>query len=149
VLADQAMHTHFRWLYARFEELTQYPKFCHGLGQFHRNPRELLDTPPDSGLVTSAALADVIPDGMRLFVDELVDFSERHMPELVPAHFFQTLLEDPDVQIPLLIPMLEPAVRRQPAWIAYGNLWSAVAAKFPTLNLTPLFDSTNPQRNLL
>jgi hypothetical protein len=81
----------------------------------------------------AAALADVIPDGMRLFVDELVDFSERHMPELEPEQFFQTLLEDPDVQIPLLVPMLEPSIRQQPAWIAYENLRSAIAAKFPAL----------------
>jgi hypothetical protein len=117
VLVDQAMYANFRWLYPRFEELTRYPKFCHGLGQFHRNPRELLDTPADTGLVTAAALAEAIPEGMRLFVDELIDFSERHMPELEPAYFFQTLLDDPDVQIPLLIPILEPSIRQQPAWI--------------------------------
>jgi hypothetical protein len=133
VLVDQAVYTHFPALYPRFGELTLYPKFCHGLGQSQKNPRDLLDTPVERGLVTGAALAEVIPEGMDLFVDELIDFSGRHLPELEPIDFFQKLLYDPDVQIPLLVPLLEPSVRQYPGWVAYESLRNAVAAKFPTL----------------
>ena len=38
---------------------------------------------------------------------------------------------------PLMIPMVEPSIRQQPGWIAYESLRGAVAAKFPTLGLTP------------
>ena len=133
VLVDQAVYTHFPALYPKFEELTRYPKFCHGLGQFQKNPRDLLDLPVDRGLVTGASLAEVIPEGMNLFVDEVIDFSARHLPELEPIVFFQRLLDDPDVQLPLLVPMLEPRVRQYPGWIAYESLRNAVEAKFPTL----------------
>lgn len=131
VLVDQAVHAHVPALYPRFEALTLYPKFCHGLGQFQKNPRYLLDAPAEKGLVAAAALAEVIPEGMALFVDEVIDFSVGHLPELDPIDFFQKLLYDPDVQIPLLVPLLEPSVRQRPAWVAYESLRNAVAAKFP------------------
>ena len=47
VLMDQAMHSHYPSHYSRFEELTRYPKFCHGLGQFQKNPRAILSVPAD------------------------------------------------------------------------------------------------------
>jgi hypothetical protein len=103
------------------------------LGHFQKNPRELLDTPVERGLVTGAALTEAIPDGMSLFVDEFIDFSRRHLPELEPYDFFQKLLGDPDVKIPLLIPILNPDVRQYPGWIAYESLRTAIAAKFPPL----------------
>jgi hypothetical protein len=51
VLADQAMHCHFRSSYARFEGLTRYPKFCHGLSQFQLNPYGIIDEPHEQRIV--------------------------------------------------------------------------------------------------
>ncbi len=53
VLVDQAMHAHFREQYPRFESLTRYPKFCHGLSQFQHNPRGILLGPVEQGVITS------------------------------------------------------------------------------------------------
>ena len=131
VLTDQATYTHFPMLYPRFEGLAQYPKFCHGLGQFQKNPRELLDTPAETGLVTEEALVKVIPEGMKLFVQEVIEFSARHLPELEPSDFFEKLVHDRDVQIPLIVPLLDPSVKNRPAWVAYDSLRNAVAATFP------------------
>lgn len=63
VLVDQAMYTHFRTDYARFEELTRYPKFCHGLGQFQKNPRAILLTPLERGMVNKDKLVKELPAG--------------------------------------------------------------------------------------
>jgi hypothetical protein len=60
VLADQAVHAHFRHLHSRFEALTRYPKFCHGLGQFQKNPRDILDVPFERGQVYQSLLAEEI-----------------------------------------------------------------------------------------
>ena len=105
----------------------RYPKFEWGLTLLNRNPRDLLDAPAESGV---GALAAVIPEGMGLFVDELIDISRRHFPELMPMDFFQKLLDDPDVQIPPQEPRLE-RIRLLPSWVAYECLRNAVAAKFP------------------
>ena len=131
VLVDQAVHAYYPNLYARFEALTRYPKFCHGLGQFQKNPREILDTPVDRGFVTSAVFADVVPTGMTLFVDELVHFSETQMPELKPEEFFEKLIQDPDVHIPRLVVMIDPELKDYPAWKAYESLRAAIATRFP------------------
>lgn len=55
VLIDQAMHAHFPAHHSKFERLTRYPKFCYGLGQFHKNPRAILTTPIESGMVRKSA----------------------------------------------------------------------------------------------
>lgn len=65
VLVDQAMHTHYPSHYARFEELTRYPKFCHGLGQFQKNPRAILSVPLDKGFVECPAIETHLLDGMN------------------------------------------------------------------------------------
>lgn len=130
VLVDQAVHAHFHELHQRFEELTKYPKFCHGLGQFQKNPRELLDRPVDLGLVPGDEILALLPMGMRLFIDEVCDFSRDHMPELVPAEFFKKLIWDSDVQIPLLVVMVQPDLRDDPAYRAYEALREAVEERF-------------------
>ncbi len=131
VLVDQAVHEHYPHLHTQFEQLTRYPKFCHGLGQFQKNPREILDTPVERGFVSAALMAEAIPAGMQLFVDEVVDFATTHMPELKPSEFFEHLLCDPDVQIPLIVVMADPKLKECPAWKAYESLRLAVATKFP------------------
>jgi len=131
VLADQAIHNHFPQLHSKFEALTRSPKFCHGLGQFQKNPRLILDVPVDRGLVTNEALARAIPKGMELFVDEIIDLSIHSMPEMKPEIFFETLLYDPDVQIPLLVVMADPKLKEFPAYKAYQNLREAVARRLP------------------
>ena len=132
VLVDQGMHSHFRTLYAKFETLTRYPKFCHGLGQFQKNPRQILDIPVERGLVSCDELGRLLRDGMKLFVDEIIDFSERHMPELNPRSFFEKLIYDPDVQIPLLVVMIDPTLKKTPAWKAYESLREIVLARWPS-----------------
>jgi hypothetical protein len=69
------------------------------VGQFQKNPREVLDIPAQLGLVMEESLVEVIPKGMDLFVEEFIDFSARHLAELDPTDFFEKLIYDPDVQI--------------------------------------------------
>ncbi|CAN5548495.1 hypothetical protein BH20VER3_BH20VER3_02180 [soil metagenome] len=130
VLVDQGMHAHFPALYAKFERLTRYPKFCHGLGQFQKNPREILDVPIEKGLVSLDDLTSVTSNAMELFVDEVLDFSQHHMPELNPKSFFEKLIYDPDVQIPLLVVMADPTVKEMPAWRAYESLRETVSNRW-------------------
>lgn len=131
VLADQGMHAHFRPLHAKFERLTRYPKFCHGLGQFQKNPRQILDVPVERGFVSSEQLHGLIRSGMDLFVEEIINFSERHMPELTPQIFFEKLIHDSDVQIPLLVTMVDPTIKETPAWKACDALRKSVMARWP------------------
>ncbi len=102
VLVDQAMHAHFNSDYPEFEKLTCYPKFCHGLAQFHHNPRELLYVPVKKGLVSQEKLESLLRSGMELFVDEVIDFFKRYMTQIKAEVFFKKLIYDPDVQIPLI-----------------------------------------------
>jgi hypothetical protein len=67
---------------------------------------------------------------MKLFVEEIIAFSERHMPELNPQSFFETLIYDPDVQIPQLVVMIDPTLKEMPAWKAYESLRAAVVDKW-------------------
>jgi hypothetical protein len=131
VLVDQGMHAHCAGHYAKFEALTRYPKFCHGLGQFQRNPREILDVPVERGFITCDQIDDVLGAGIQLFIDEVIDFSERHMPELNSRSFFEKLIYDPDVQIPLIVAMVDPTVKEMPAWRAYESLRETVSKRWP------------------
>ena len=98
VLVDQAMNTHFYFESRRFEELTQYPKFRVGLGHaLHMNPASILSVPIQHGLVTEAALCEIIPETITLFVDETASFFRDHMPQIRASDFFERLLADPDV----------------------------------------------------
>jgi hypothetical protein len=131
ILVDQAMHTHFRPLYDKFESLTRYPKFCHGLGSFHKNPRGILVYPIQQRLVTQESLEELLKDGMELFVDEVHDFCRDHMPKIKPEEFFNKLLYDPDVQIPLLVVIVKPELKDDIVVKAYEALKGAVKSKFP------------------
>jgi len=102
ILVDQAMYTHFNSDYPRFAKLTRYPKFCHGLAQFHKNPREILYIPFKKGLVNQEDLEPILQEGMELFIDETADFFQRYMPQIKAEKFFKKLIYDPDVQIPLI-----------------------------------------------
>ncbi len=131
VLVDQAMHSHFPAHYRKFEDLTRYPKFCHGLGQFQKNPRMLLDEPCAQGLVSLNDLRATLPAGIEVFVDEVVEFCRHHIPEISPEEFFDKLRWDPDVQIPLIIILAEPELKNMPAWEAYEQLCKAIDLRWP------------------
>lgn len=126
VLVDQAMHEHYRGAYSRFENLTRYPKFCHGLCQFQKNPREILTTPSEKGLVDSDALANCCQSAMDLFVDEVVSFFREYMPEISASEFFENLIYDPDVQIPEIFVALDPTTRDRIEYKTYRALRQAV-----------------------
>lgn len=129
VLVDQAMYTHFRSDYECFAQLTQYPKFCHGLGQFQKNPRELLLVPVQKGMVNKDKIEKELSAGMELFIDEVVHFFQNYMTHMNPADFFGKLLYDSDVQIPLLIVMTNPEMRDDIVVKAYEALRAAVEMK--------------------
>lgn len=126
VLVDQAMHAHFRADYQQFEQLTQYPKFCHGLGQFHHNPRAILSVPVQKGMVNKREIEKLLPDGMKLFVDEVVDFLDEHMRNITPSDFFDKLIHDPDIEIPLLVVVADPGMKEDVVVKAHEALRSAV-----------------------
>ena len=125
VLVDQAMHCHFRDCYTAFEELTKYPKFCHGLGQFHLDPRGILSAPIEAGRLNGDRLRRLLPDGMTLFVKETDSFLKTHMPHITTDEFFGKLLHDPDVQIPLLVVILDTAMKEDVGYQAYDALKTA------------------------
>ena len=110
VLVDQSMYSHYYQYYQRFEQLTHYPKFCRGLAQFHYNPIGILSAPIDQNLVNKEDLQSILDSGMKLFVDEVISFFRDHMTEIDPKDFFNSLVYDPDVQVPLLSVMVDKNV---------------------------------------
>ncbi len=130
VLVDQAMHEHFRSQYSRFEALTRYPKFCHGLGQFHKNPREILVTPIEKGVVDKVALEALLAPGMALFVAEVVSFFRDHMPEITSSDFLDKLAYDCDVQIPEIFVSLDASTKNRTEYKAYRALRQAMENAF-------------------
>ena len=126
VLVDQGMHAHCGAYYERFARLTQYPKFCHGLGQFQRNPRAILSVPIEQGLVGREELHALLDPGMELFVVETTSFFREHMPEISSADFFRALEYDPDVQIPMLVVMLDKSVAETTDYRVYAALKRAI-----------------------
>jgi hypothetical protein len=131
VLADQAMYAHFIHRYSEFEKLTKYPKFCQGLSQFQLNPRGILLSPVKQQVLSSVELGRLLPEGMSLFVDEVIAFFRDHMPDLEPRAFFQKLLYDPDVQIPELLIMVDPSLKDDVVCIAYREMRRAVERALP------------------
>lgn len=131
VLVDQAMHSHYPSHYSRFEELTRYPKFCHGLGQFQKNPRAILAVPVDKALVEQDTIERYLLAGMHLFIDEVAAFFKEHMPAIETDKFLQTLIYDPDVQIPELLAMVDENLGNDVVYKAYKALRAAVSARDP------------------
>ena len=129
VLVDQAMHAHFRQHYREFSDLTKYPKFCHGLGQFHHNPRAILSVPVDQGIVATQDVKDLLPAGMTLLVYEVVDFFKKHMPQIDPSDFFSALVFDPDVQVLGILSLINPEIKNDVVCIAYDALYEAAERK--------------------
>lgn len=129
VLVDQAMHAHYRNHYQKFESLTRYPKFCHGLGQFHKNPRDILLVPIERGLLEKKVIDDLLVDAMSLFVDEVLDFCKNHMTEIDPIEFLDTLLYDSDVQVPLIVVLANPEMKHDTTYLLYDALKTAVDSK--------------------
>ena len=131
VLVDQAMYEHYPGQYSAFEKLTRYPKYCHGLSQFQFNPRGILAIPVARGVVAKEEVAALLPEGMNLFVDEVVDFLPRYLPEISPEDFFRKLLMDPDVQVPKLAVLLNEDLQNDVVYIAYRELERAVNVSRP------------------
>lgn len=129
VLVDQAMHDHYHPYYKQFESLTRYPKFCRGLGQFQKNPREILSVPVEKGIVNQHQIEKILPDGMELFVNEVFDFFQKYMEHINPNDFFGKLIYDKDVQIPLLNMMVNPELKENIVVKTYEALRSAVDKK--------------------
>ena len=134
VLVDQAMHAHFCEHYQKFASLTNYPKFCHGLSQFHHNPRGILSVPIEQNVIPEQDIKDLLPSGMTLFVDEVVDFFQNHMPQVQPEAFFEALLFDPDVQILGILKAINPEVVNDVVCVAYDALKEAVELKRALVN---------------
>ncbi len=120
------MHEYYRTNYSRFEQLTRYPKFCHGLGQFQHNPRGILSVPIDRCFVSADELHAQLEPGMELFVSEVVSFFREHMPNISAAEFFDRLIHDRDVQIPLVVIMLDKTVSESTDYRAYSALQRAI-----------------------
>ena len=133
VLVDQTMHCHFPHLYHRFESLTRYPKFCHGLGQFQFNPRGILTVPTEIGFVRPEAIKPLLDDGMLLFVDEVLSFFRDQMAEVSARDFFDKLIYDPDVQIPEIFVLLDKTTAERVEYVAYKALRRAVETRVPSV----------------
>lgn len=98
ILTDQAMDYHYSFLYPQFERLTMYPKFRVGLGHpAYLNPIRVLEDPIRCNQVAESEIRKLIPESMRLFVEETNDFFKRHVSELTATDFFDCLLTDPDI----------------------------------------------------
>lgn len=98
ILADQAMHSHFFQFHRRFEALTMYPKFLVGFGhEAHLNPVLVFTVPIQRRLVSEPSIRELIPDGMRMFVEETKDVLCRHMQEITLERFFERIMADTDV----------------------------------------------------
>jgi hypothetical protein len=134
VLVDQAMHAYFCQEYPKFEKLTRYPKFCHGLAQFHHNPREILLVPVKLDSVNQVNLESILKDGMELFVDEVTDFFQGYMPQVKADAFFKKLIHDPDVQIPLIFVLADQSRKEDIVFKTYKELQKAVKNAFPEVN---------------
>jgi hypothetical protein len=130
VLVDQAMHAHFSQEYPEFEKLTQHPKFCHGLAQFHKNPRAILYFPVKNGLANQEELESLLRPGMKLFVNEVIDFFQRYLPQIKADEFFKKLIYDPDVQIPLIFILADESLKEDVVYKAYEALIKVVKDRF-------------------
>lgn len=98
VLVDQAMHQHFHDFYARFEGLTRYPKFSHGIGQVNLKPIRILSEPIRLGLVRAVDVDAQLEPGMKLFVAEVDSFLRQHLSSIPTTEFFDVLASDRDVR---------------------------------------------------
>jgi hypothetical protein len=61
------------------------------------NPVLIFEVPIHHRHVSEAAVQQVVPEAMNLFVDETASFFRDHMPEIRAQDFFDRLLADPDI----------------------------------------------------
>lgn len=80
-------------------------------------------------MVNRDEMEKVLSDGMELFVDEVADFFQTHMKKINPETFFEKLLYDPDVQIPLVVVMANPEMKEHIVVKAYEALRESVEKK--------------------
>ena len=109
VLADQVCYTHFRPLYARFRELTAYPKWrgdCPGACAYHIHPTVILRTigAPEgqAASLDEISLAALPADLFQTMRTEVTDFCERFLPEIDKVEFWRRC----DVEIPTRFKLL-------------------------------------------
>lgn len=129
VLVDQAMLIHFPEYYEDFEKVTCYPKFCHGLGQFHKKPQEILAGPIKQGLVSRAKLGQLLDPGMELFVEEVAAYFQNHQKDIETDIFLERLVSDQNVQMPLIFVFANPELEDDIQFLAYEALRKAVNKK--------------------
>ena len=74
-------------------------------------------------------LKELLPAGMSLFVDEVIEFFNKHMPQIDPSDFFSELIFDPDVQIIGILELLNPELADDVVHVAYNALYEAAERK--------------------
>ena len=62
-------------------------------------------------MVNQEELESLLQPGMELFIDEVIDFFQRYMPQIKAEAFFKILIYDPDVQIPLIFTLVDANLR--------------------------------------
>jgi hypothetical protein len=80
-------------------------------------------------MVDKSAMEKQLPFGMELFVDAVVDFIKNYLSSIDPIEFFDKVIHDSDVQIPLLLVMVNPEMKNDIVVKAYESLRAAVEKK--------------------
>ena len=86
--------------------------------------------PVEHGFVPKESIEKLLEPGMELFVEEVHEFCQNHMASIRPQVFFEKLLSDPDVQIPLIVVLADPKMKDDIVVKAYEALRKAVENKY-------------------
>ena len=73
----------------------------------------------------------LLDPGMKLFVKEVSDFFQNHLSAINPEEFFDKLLYDSDVQIPLLVVIAQPELKDDIVVKAYNAHREEVKKNYP------------------
>ena len=85
--------------------------------------------PVEQGMVDKTEIIEKLSDGMALFVDETLDFFKNYLLQVSGKEFFEKLIYDRDVQIPLIFELLDKNVQSNVDYIAYKALLKTVKQK--------------------
>ena len=92
VLADQAVHSHFKGVHEEFENITHYPKML--AHEPARWPEYILTSPVNDRLVTRELLGTHLKPGMLLFAETSCRIFESDFQIIGFAHFSNKLLKE-------------------------------------------------------
>ena len=99
VLIDQVCHYYYRSMHPRFERLTRYPKLrgdCPGVCYLNLHPSTILDcigaTP--SGLCNRTKKAKLVDVSREVMRNEVLDFFDKHLPEIDGDAFWARALDE-------------------------------------------------------